>query len=1014
MFTDEAFINPFPGLRAFEEQEDVLFFGREKQIDELLKKLRTVRFLAVIGSSGSGKSSLVKSGVIPALYSGFMSGAGSQWRICTFRPGNDPIGNMARALAEDGVLFQPQDEEERMTMAAINESVLRRSSQGLVEAYRQSNINTKNNLLILVDQFEELFRFSRLEKDAKEAKRDSVGFINLLLKATEQRELPIYVIFTMRSDFLGDCTEFRGLPEAINDGQYLVPRMTREERRDAISGPIAVGGATISARLVNQLLNDVGDNPDQLPILQHALMRTWDIWKKKDDPDVEIDVPDYEEVGTMLHALSQHAEEAYGELETERKRKICEVLFKALTDKGSDARGIRRPRRLAEICLLADASKEEVIEVIDVFRQSGRAFLMPPQNVKLEDDTIIDISHESLMRVWERLMAWVDEENESADVYLRLCEAADLYETGTGGLWRDPELQVALKWKETHAPNATWASRYNNMFEKAMLFLDHSRQQYELDLKHKEEQQRKRLKRARTVATFISGIAIVALFLAIYSFQQKNVADKQTRLAEAKTKEAIEQEHIAQEQKGIAEKNHKQALEQKSLAEKSKEEALLQKDIADAERLKAVKSEQNALLQKSIAEQQKAYAQRNEQLAKEQQRIAEEQKLLAVKNEQLAVSEQKISQRMRELAEARNLAYQSVLLLNERKTDESLQTALQAYKLNDKNNGPGQNTDIYNALYFNWVNSINNNNQSVFHKHAVKSVATNGNTIFSADESGVIAVFQEANNKLQPVDMTNTREGIRSIAVSGDGARLLALSGSGNAYVYSISGDKKLKEVQRFKFSGIPKIAAFHNGNFYLLSTDGLFRYSGDKLTADGSLLRKDIGTMAISRNGKIILSTGNTVNVYSGWGDMDKPAQSFRINGTVTSIAIDGGEQYIAAGAYNGTVWVKDLRGNSTPYAKALHLSSVNDMKFGRTADNKVQLATASSDQTIKLIDVKDVLSNNPTEDIVTLRGHTKWIYALSYAADGSLVSASEDYKIITWKPSTTELYKSLNSLSK
>lgn len=215
MFNDLTIQNPFPGLRAFEEHEDVLFFGREKQVDELLKKLRTTRFLAVIGSSGSGKSSLVKSGLIPALHSGFMSGAGSLWRICSFRPGNDPIYNMAVGLAKPGVLNNSEEAEDAETIAAINESVLRRSSNGLVAAYKQSGIDAKNNLLILVDQFEELFRFSRYEKDNKDGKRDSVAFINLLLKATEQREVPVYVVFTMRSDFLGDCTEFRGLPKPL-------------------------------------------------------------------------------------------------------------------------------------------------------------------------------------------------------------------------------------------------------------------------------------------------------------------------------------------------------------------------------------------------------------------------------------------------------------------------------------------------------------------------------------------------------------------------------------------------------------------------------------------------------------------------------------------------------------------------------------------------------------------------------------------------------------------------------
>lgn len=263
--------------------------------------------------------------------------------------------------------------------------------------------------------------------------------------------------------------------------------MTRDERRDAITGPVAVGGATISPRLLNQLLNDVGDNPDQLPILQHALMRTWDVWKQKANPDAPIDLEEYEETGTMSQALSQHAEEAFHELDTDRKKEICESLFKALTDRGSDARGIRRPTKLAEICKLANAKPNEVVEVIEVFRMPGRSFLMPPSTIAISEETIIDISHESLMRCWSRLINWVEEENQSSEIYLRLCEAANLYELGKGGLWRDPELQLALKWKEEANPNATWASRYNNYFEKAMLFLDHCKQQNELELLHKEK-----------------------------------------------------------------------------------------------------------------------------------------------------------------------------------------------------------------------------------------------------------------------------------------------------------------------------------------------------------------------------------------------------------------------------------------------------------------------------------------------------------------------------------------------
>ena len=165
----------------------------------------------------------------------------------------------------------------------------------------------------------------------------------------------------MRSDFLGDCARFPGLPEAVNEGQYLVPRLTREERRAAITGPIAVGGGEISPVLLTRLVNDVGDNPDQLSILQHALNRTWAQWQRERHGSEPISLSHYEAIGTMAHALDQHAERAFAELTTERQKKICEVVFQALTDKGSDARGVRRPTDFATLCAIANASPAEVV-----------------------------------------------------------------------------------------------------------------------------------------------------------------------------------------------------------------------------------------------------------------------------------------------------------------------------------------------------------------------------------------------------------------------------------------------------------------------------------------------------------------------------------------------------------------------------------------------------------------------------------------------------------------------------
>ena len=490
--------NPFPGLRPFETEEYHLFFGREGQSDELLARLSRTRFLAVVGTSGSGKSSLIRAGLLPALYGGLMAGAGSGWRIAVMRPGADPVGNLARALADREVLGGDGDEAVR---SALAEATLRRGALGLVEAARGARLAARENLLVVVDQFEELFRFKAAR--APSNADDAAAFVKLLLEASSQRDVAVYVIITMRSDFLGDCSIFWGLPEAINDGQYLIPRMTRDERREAITGPAAVGGGTISEPLVSRLLNDMGDSPDQLPILQHALMKTWEHWAaRRRDPAEPVGVEDYEAVGTMSGALSRHADETFEELSDER-RHVAEVVFKRLTERAADSRETRRPTPLGELAAVAGAGVEEVAAVVEVFRREGRSFLMPPPGVALTPETVVDISHESLIRNWGRLKQWSLEEALSARVYRRLAEAAALHAEGREGLSQDPGLQIALDWREQARPNAAWAERYHPPgfeFAAAVGYLDASRDARDARVAEERERERRELESARALA----------------------------------------------------------------------------------------------------------------------------------------------------------------------------------------------------------------------------------------------------------------------------------------------------------------------------------------------------------------------------------------------------------------------------------------------------------------------------------------------------------------------------------
>lgn len=502
--------NPYPGLRPFQADETHLFFGRETQRTELLRRLRESRFLAVVGASGSGKSSLVRAGLLPGLHGGFMADDGSAWRIADLRPGRDPIGNLAAALDRPGVL---RDTERPDDEPSFTEATLRRSSLGLAAAVRQARLPAGDRVLVLVDQFEELFRVLDAREGASgDAESDANAFVALLLEAARQAELPIYVVLTMRSDFLGECARFHGLPEAINDGQYLIPRLTREQRREAITGPAAVCGVSLAPTLANRLLNDVGDNPDQLPLLQHALMRTWDLWAQRPDRGSVIELEDYERTGGMGQALSRHADAVLagfaGEGDTpevRQRRQWVERVFRSLVGLGSNGRPVRRLATLQQIGDTAGAPVALVSQIVEAFRAQGASFLMPPPGEPLTPRTTVDITHESLIRNWTALIGWFAKEVESSQVFQRLAVDARLHGEAEKkkSLWTEPELDVGLAWRDEQRPTAEWAQRYATNFQQAMDFLDDSAEARASRLAGQE------VRRRRGVALAVSGVVLL-------------------------------------------------------------------------------------------------------------------------------------------------------------------------------------------------------------------------------------------------------------------------------------------------------------------------------------------------------------------------------------------------------------------------------------------------------------------------------------------------------------------------
>ena len=978
-YVDEkvSVLNPFPGLRPFKIEESHLFFGREGQSDEVLLKLSKNRFVGVIGPSGSGKSSFIYCGVLPILYGGFLTDASPNWEVVVTRPGAGPIDNLAESLLKSNPEYLEAEVDEQKIKRTIFSTLLRSSSLGLVEAVEQSRRSTDVNYLILVDQFEELFRF----KDSTDPNsvNETLAFVNLLMEAVNYPDSPIYVAITMRSDFIGDCAQFPELTRKINDSHYLIPQLTRDQKRRAIEGPVAVGGATITPRLVQQLLNDLGDNPDQLPILQHALMRTWSYWSHyRDYEEEQLDLKHYEAIGTMSEALSMHANEAYDEL-TESQKHICEILFKAITEKRGENFGIRRPTRLNEIAAIADCSEEEVAEVVEKFREPGRSLLTPAHGTPLSSKSMVDISHESLMRIWVRLKNWVDDEADAVQMYLRLAEAAAMYQVGKAGLWRPPDLQLALNWLAKHKPTLVWGQRYNPAFERTMIFLEYSRKEFETEQRIRELEQKRKLQRARITALVFGTLTVIALLFLVYAFIQKAEAEDQFNRAEDERKRAEENYELAEAARKEADARRIEAEEAKDAAEKAKL-------AEEQQRLKAEENERIAREQEAEAQKQRLRAQQNEKTAKDNEKLAKE-------NEEKANIARADATSKRYVAQAKAMALQSITLTSDPQLEALL--AQQAYGFNTTHKGYAFDTDIYNGLYFALKNKLNAEGKPDPHPliksykghdaGAARALVTHGKDehIYSGGSDGRIIRWTLTQGEWKSEMLTKRANyQVYSMDISPDETKLVTAGlftlDEQNNYIelYDLSNMKaEPKKITGFKNS-IEDVHFTPDGNGIYARDNGGFSIKLADFNSAKEVIKPPvkINAISLSDDGKKLAGAGDNGTLYI-WDVTNNYAvtEVRNLGRHLTALTwhpkdnliIVGNEAGLLRIVQNG-ILVRNLPGHDGP---------IEEIKYNHSA---TFFASASKDRSVRIWKTNEL--NQPP---IRLLDHSDWVWSLTFSPD-------------------------------
>lgn len=483
--------SPFLGLQYFDEKDADRFFGREMLVAKIAARLAGSRFLAVIGASGSGKSSVVRAGVIPALRRGERLADGGlpptdsgQWDIRIFTPSARPLEALAASLTRDS---------ESISAATTLRADLEQDSHSLALAARRLlSQNGRKRLLLVIDQFEEIFTQCRQDVERK-------AFLeNLLQAANPENPQPVSVLLTLRADFYTQLAQHEGLRERVAQHQEFIGAMNREELTRAILQPAALGNWKVQAGLVEVLLDDLGSEPGALPLLSHALLETWKRRRGR-----VMTVSGYTEAGGVQGAIAQTAEAVFRQRLTPAQQPIARMIFIKLAEMGESALDTRRRAAFSE--LITRATDPTTIDtVLDILTE---ARLVTTGTLEPGNARVVEVAHEAIIREWPTLREWLNQNRAGLILRRQLTEAANDWlklERDSGALLRGARLRQMLAWA---GENADLVS----LLEQE--FLDASQEA----AREEAEQARKlaRARRAQAILGVTAGLLVLAVIMVI-------------------------------------------------------------------------------------------------------------------------------------------------------------------------------------------------------------------------------------------------------------------------------------------------------------------------------------------------------------------------------------------------------------------------------------------------------------------------------------------------------------------
>lgn len=985
---------PFKGLQHFDEADADLFFGREALVAKLVSRLSgkgedvptlarphtPARFLAVVGASGSGKSSLVRAGLIPALKRGerladgsLPPGGSASWPVYVITPTAHPLEGLAASLTRDS-------DSVRATATLMDDLAgdprslhlyLRRlyplapSSLPLPER----GAGGEGRLLLVIDQFEELFTLCR--NDAERS-----AFVDNLMAAAEISDGPTAILITLRADFYAHCAQFDNLRQALAQHQEYVGPMSRAEMRRAIEEPANRRGWEFESGLVDLLLQDVGEEPGALPLLSHALLETWQRRRGR-----MLTFGGYTASGGVRGAIAKTAETVFQKFSPD-ERAIARNIFLRLTELGEGTQDTRRRASLAE--LISGLQSQPLVE--SVLKTLADARLVTTSANSAE------VAHEALIREWPTLREWLGENREGLRLHRHLTEAAQAWEKlshDPGELYRGVRLAQVWEWASEHA------SEMNALEQE---FLDASRAQAEREAVEREAQRQRELEAARKLAE-----------------AERRRAEEQARAAGQLRRRAVALAGVlalailAALAAGVfANRNGTLAAQNAAIANTAQiasTQAIAQESIAQVESNNRATAEAVAVQQRQSAEAQARLALARELAAASISNLEVDPELsvlLAMQAVSVTYDENGTVIREAENALHRALPFLRVRLRLSGHQGSIYDAALSAdgarlaTASNDKtakiwNVAPGDlNTDrtpLTLTGHDDWVwgvafspdgkhlmtgsldgtarvwDAATGDELLVLKGHDGGVLGVNfspdGRLLATGDEQGTMRLWEAATGEI--VSTIPNPGGGGSVAFSPDG-NYLASSGEANSII--------LWQVGALVSDTVEPVLTLCCHNSFIVE----FNFSPDSTR---------LATSSDDRTAKVWeVATGQELLTLYGH------------TAPVDSIAFSADGNLIATGGGDGTTRVWEAPVGATGAREVLSIPSQSVSAYFSPLDDGASLVTASEGGLITVFDIR------PSHELLTFSGHTDWVWGLAFSPDGDrLATSSFDGTAHVWQ---------------